>query len=318
MFKRCFLFTELRNFMTYDFLIVYNTCGIRSDNTDHYIKCIQSIINSKTNYKVKIAMSSCLNSKFCRDSVRSKFGDDVEIIEVDKPYTVNITFNNCCKKMIQKYGSFKGYLYLDSGVDFIGNEDALQKGFDSFLSNQYGILSFQVSNDHGLFNAKADFPVKDRNHLVPLGGSVNGHADIFSHSIYEKFNNLWPDVFAAYCTESTFSFLCAANFKRWAVLCDVILNHNKSVDGASISVPHISIKNNTPWNNLLFDRDAMEFINDPECIKCGLGYEECNKIMLHNPNAYDDSSMPLDSKTLSECIQKYFYLSKQELNYNNL
>ena len=236
--------------MNYGFLIVYNTCGIRADSTDHYIKCLESIINSKTTYKIKVVMSSCLNTKLCRNSIKLKFNDAVEIVEVDKPYTVNITFNSCCKKMIKKYGSFKGYLYLDSGVDFIGNENALQKGFDSFLNNQYGILSFQVNNDHGLFNAKTDFPVVGKNYLIPLGGSVNGHADIFSHCIYEKFDNLWPDVFAAYCTESTFSFLCAANFKRWAVLCDVVLNHSKSVDGASVSVSHFSVKNKTSWNNL--------------------------------------------------------------------
>lgn len=304
--------------MEYDFLIVYNTCGIRSDNTAHYIRCLESIVNNKNTYKTKIVMSSCLNSKSCRDSVKSRFGEDVEIVEVDKPYTVNITFNNCCKKMINKYGPFKGYLYLDSGVDFIGNESALQTAFDSFINNQYGILSFQVDNDHGLFNAKAEFPVTGRNHLVPLGGSVNGHADIFCHSIYERFNNLWPDVFAAYCTESTFSFLCAANFKRWAVLCDVILNHNKSVDGASISVPHVSRKNNTPWNNLLFGRDAMEFINDPLCIAAGLGYEECNRIMMHNPEVYDQLSMPLHGGNLAECIRKYFYLSEKELNYDTI
>lgn len=304
--------------MEYDFLIVYNTCGIRADNTAHYIRCLESLVNSNTTYKIKIAMSSCLNSRNCRDSIKSIFGDLIEIVEVDKPYTVNITFNNCCKKMISKYGPFKGYLYLDSGVDFIGNESALQIGFDSFIRNQYGILSFQVNNDHGLFNAKAEFPVTGKNHIIPLGGSVNGHADIFSHSVYEKFNNLWPDVFAAYCTESTFSFLCAATFKKWAVLCDVILNHNKSVDGASISVPHVSLRNNTPWNNLLFGRDAMQFITDPACIRSGLGYEECNGIMMHDQNAYDSSNMPLDAQGLSECIKKYFYASEQELNYDNI
>lgn len=304
--------------MEYDFLVVYNTCGIRSDNTNHYIKCLKSILNNKTSYKTKVVMSSCLNSNFCRNSIRSEFGESVEIIEIDKPYTVNITFNKSCKEMIKKYGNFKGYLYLDSGIDFENNENAFEKGFKSFLENDYGILSFQVNNDHGMFNAGVSFPVLSKNHIIPLGGSVNGHADLFSHSIYEKFNNLWPDVFAAFCTESTFSFLAASVLKQWAILCDIVLNHNKSVDGASVSVPHVSVKTNTSWNNLLFGRDALDFINDPECIESGLGYEECNKIMMHNPKAYDQLNIPLHPEKLSQCIKKYFYLSESELNYNTI
>ena len=49
-----------------------------------------------------------------------------------------------------------------------------------------------------------------------------------------------------------------------------------------------------------------------------MGYEECNQIMMHNKNAYDDSSMPLDAKKLSECIKKYFYLSENELDYSTI
>ena len=46
-------------------------------------------------------------------------------------------------------------------------------------------------------------------------------------------------------------------------------------------VGHVSKENGTPWNNLMCNRDALEFINDPEAIDCGLGYEELANIMLH-------------------------------------
>ena len=302
----------------YDFLVVYNTCGIRGDKTDHYIHCLRTIIDSKTSFKYKLVMSSCLNQPSCRNRIKELFGDLVEIVSVDKPVTVNVSYNKTCRDMISKYGPFKGYLYLDSGLDFQNNEHALDKAFNSFIANDYGILSILANNDHGLVNSKgASFPVLGQDYLMPLGGSVNGHAELFSHDIFEKYGNLWPDVFAAFCTESTFTFLAASIKKRQAVLKDVALNHAKSVDGASCSKQHVSPHHRNPWNNLLANRDARDFINDKEAIEAGLGYEECNKIMMHKPEAYEDF-LPKDESALTNVIKKYLFLSKQELDYDSL
>ena len=301
----------------YDFLIVYNTCGIKRDNTEHYIKCLQTILDSKISYKYKLVVSSCLNSKNCRDRLRQAFGDLVEIVTIDKVVTVNISYNKTCINMISKYGPFKGYLYLDSGIDFENNENALERGFESFLKNKYGILSFQASNDHGLHNSKgATFPVTGKDYVMPLGGSVNGHAELFCHSIFETYGRLWPDVFSAFCTESTFSFLAASVGKRQAVLKDIILNHLKSVDGASSSSPHVSTTNGTPWNNLLCGRNANDFIHDDVAIKAGLGYEECGNIMIHNKDAYHNG-LPKDPESLCRSIRKYFYLSSEDICYDS-
>jgi hypothetical protein len=300
------------------FLVVYNTCGLRGDNTDHYIKCLRSILTSQTTFKYKLAMSSCLNQKECRDRISQEFGDLVEIIAIDKPVTVNITYNKTCLEMISKYGPFEGYLYLDSGVDFVGNQDALEKGFKSFIDNDYGILSFQTNTDHGLHNSKgARFPILRENYIMPLGGSINGHAELFCHSIVEKYGRVWPDVFAAYCTESTFTFISASVGKKQAVLCDIVLNHAQSLDGPSSSSPHNSKVYRNHWNNLLFGRDANIFIQDKDAKRAGLGYEECNKILEHDPDAYIDG-LPKDPKALSDAIMKYFFLTDQELNYEHL
>ena len=302
----------------YDFLVVYNTCGIRGDRADHYIHCLRTILQSKTSFKYKLVMSSCLNHPVCRNRIKETFEDLVEIVTTDTPVTVNISYNKTCRDMISKYGPFKGYLYLDSGLDFDGNTDALDKAFNSFVDNDYGILSILASNDHGLVNSKgADFPVLNQDYLMPLGGAVNGHAELFSHSIFEKYGNLWPDVFAAWCTESTFTFLAASVGKRQAVLKDIVLNHAKSVDGASASQGHVSSVYGNPWNNLLGNRDAREFINDEEAISAGLGYEECNNIMMHTPQAYDNY-LPKDADSLTNVIKKYLFLSKEELDYESL
>ena len=66
----------------------------------------------------------------------------------------------------------------------------------------------------------------------------------------------------------------------------------KALDGPSSSVSHVSKKFKNPWNNLLYERDALEFINDSEAVDCGLGYEECNNIMNHKKEAYDENDFP--------------------------
>jgi|SaaInlV_100m_DNA_2_1039680.scaffolds.fasta_scaffold14761_2 hypothetical protein len=303
----------------YDFLIVYNTCGIRSDQTAQYIRSLQSIRASKTDFKFKLVMSSCLNQQPCRQVINEIFADDVSIIPIDHPYTVNITYNISCQLMINEYGAFKGYLYIDSGVDFLDNEDALDKLFSSFIDNNYGILSAQVNEDHGLHHSKGgSFPIVDVNYIMPLGGSVNGHVDLFSHDIYERYEKVWPDVFKAHCTESTFSFIAASVNKKQAVLKDVILTHRVAVDGASLSSPRWSPENGNTWNNLLFNRDVNDFINDSKAIKSGLGYEECQSIMMHSSEAYDNNQQSLYPEELANCIEKYFYTTSDEINYKQI
>jgi hypothetical protein len=112
--------------------------------------------------------------------------------------------------------------------------------------------------------------------------------------------------------------LAASIGKKWAILRDVILNHNKSVDGASISVPHVSPTTGNAWNNLLCGRNALEFIHDPEAIFAGLGYEECNGIMMHRKEAYDQNENSLNITLLQNAIRKYFYLTEDELNYSSI
>ena len=127
-----------------------------------------------------------------------------------------------------------------------------------------------------------------------------------------------PDIFKAYCTESTFSFLCAALKKKWVILKDVMVHHRKGVDGASVSVPHWSPTHNNPWNNLLYNRNALDFIKDEEAKNAGLGYEECNKIMVHREDRYDENGFSTMPDQLVAMINKHFFLNDEELDYNDI
>lgn len=302
-----------------DLLIVYNTFGYR-DNFEHYRKCIQSILDSKIDCSYRIVISSCCNSDATRQKLISTFGNLVDYSFISSRHTVNITFNATVRRSVKKYGEFSYYLYVDSGVDFIGNELAIQRAVDLMSTDEYGMLSFQIENDNGLHHAGiGEFPLRGRNHVIPLGSACNGHAEIFSNKIYTTYGGrLIPDVFAAFCTESVYSFLCAGIRKKWVVLGDFVLHHNKGIDGASSSQHHISPRFGNPWNNLLFGRNSLDFITSKEAIDAGLGYEECNFIMLHNKDAYVEDYIPKDEKALVAVINKYLFLTDSELNYETV
>jgi hypothetical protein len=299
-----------------DLLVVFNTYGTK-DNHIHYSKCIQSILDCDLPKDTKIVVSSCNNSKLCREYLNSTFGDKILICEIDQNLPVNITFNLTVKRCVRMFGEFKNYLYIDSGVDFLSNQGAIKEAIEVMNCGKYAMLSFQVCNDNALYNVGIhNPPLLGRNHEVPIGTACNGHAEIFSNDIFKRFNGLlMPDVFAAYCTESTFSFVSAAVGKKWVILKDYLLNHAKGVDGASSCVPHFSPTYHNTWNNLLFGRNAEDFIHDQEAIDAGLGYEECNSIMIHDANAYTFDGLPKDPERLASVVEKYFYSTKNEFNY---
>ena len=99
---------------------------------------------------------------------------------------------------------------------------------------------------------------------------------------------------------------------------DVVVHHRPSLEGASASFSHHSLRYGNPWNNLLCGRNALDFINDPEAIEAGLGYEECNQIMMHKEEAYDENGYAKYPDKLREIIKKYFFLSKDEFDYNKV
>tara|TARA_R110000737_G_scaffold77013_2_gene107923 strand:- start:166 stop:1119 length:954 start_codon:yes stop_codon:yes gene_type:complete len=304
-------------------LVVYNTCGIKGDNTDWYIKCINSLL-SQDFQDYKVVLSSCLNSPECFKKIYETFGNKISYCYHAEPHTINITFNKAVQECVREFGEFESYLYIDSGCTFGDQKNVLTESYKNFKTNDYGMLSVQVDTDTGLDQVGLKhetnhIQIREKNLIVPLGKACNAHVILYSNDFLKNFNNkLWPDIFAAYCTESTFTFLCSAIKKKWAILKNIEIEHQKSIDGASLSLPHWSTVHHNPWNNLLCDRDARDFINDPEAIEAGLGYEECNEIMIHDSTKYDENDNPKEPDSLIRMINKYFFLSKEELDYDKM
>ena len=304
-------------------LAVYNTCGIREDNIDWYIECIHSLLNQ--NFEdCKIVLSSCLNSEDCLQKIRNTFGSKILYCIHTQAHTVNITFNKTVQECVKKYGEFEYYLYIDSGCLLDNDLNLFSTVYQSCVNNDYGILSVQTNTDTafqglglGLTNDSEHPQICDEDYVLPIGQAINLHVFLFCNDIYKKYNKIIPDVFAAHYTESTFGFLCSSVQKRWAIIKDLHIQHLKSIDGATLCKPHHSSVYKNRWNNLLYDRNALDFITSPEARKSGLGYGECDDIMHHDPNAYDEDGNALYADDLSNIIQKYLFLTDDELSYDN-
>lgn len=302
-------------------LTIYNTCGIKHEQTSWYEHCLQTILG-QDHADNKVLVSSCINSDNCISHLKSVFGEKIDICRFKDPYTVNITFNKSVQEAVARYGEFDGYFYIDSGV-LLNNTSVIKNGVERLRTNKYSMITYQTNTDTGFeplgFLQDSNLvQIKDNDFIIPVGKACNLHAQIFTNDIYKTFDSrIIPDVFRAYCTESTFSFLCSVLQKDWVIVKDILLHHNKGVDGASIGQDHLSREYRNPWNNLLYERNALDFINDSHAKAVGLGYEECNNIMNHNTEAYD-GNFSKHPEELAEQILKYFYTNKEELDYSEI
>jgi len=213
-------------------LVVYNTCGLKQqDNTWYYIPAIESILAQKTDFDFDVVISDCVSPQNVRSTLMKKFDGKVYFSFVDELLPVNMTFNHAVRQTEMYVGGYSAYLYLDSGVSF-ATENDLQKLWDTYQSGPYAMVASKTNTDSGSenwFNSSQEGIPS----IIPLGKAVNLHCQIFDGEILEAYGGLMPDIFASHCTESTFTFLCAAIKKKWALCHDVTVNHAVSLDGAS-------------------------------------------------------------------------------------
>lgn len=320
-------------------LIVYNICQKDRDNTNHYINAIKSILNQDyPNSEYKLIVSACMNSIDSLNRLKNEFGNKIEIIRYNEPYTVNITFNKSVQESVKKFGRFEGYLYVDSGIIF-DNPDILKTISDRMNhrdtdSNRiYSMIAVQVSVDSGVgewfkvgdydddydYLRQTDYIVKNQDLIIPVGKAVNLHVQLFSDEVFSEFDTrIIPDVFKAHCSESVFSFLNSVIKRKWIVIKDLVVYHNHNVDGGSTYFNAQSETYGGSWNNLLFGRNALDFVRNEEAIDAGLGYEEIRSIMIHMADKFDESGYSKCPEKLKAVIMKYLYLTKEELDYDNI
>lgn len=300
-------------------LSVFNICQKDKDNCDNYINSIRSILYQNLGgIDNRLVISSVRNSDGCLKRLRGEFGNLTDIIYYNDPYTVNITFNKTVQECVKRFGKFDGYLYIDSGVIFTDNNAI--RIMSEFLDQKiYSMITVQTNSDNGFLSWLGFDFVRDQNFIMPIGRACNLHCQLFSNELFETYDKkIIPDVFAAYCTESVFSFLNSVIHKKWVVIKDIIIHHSHGLDGGSMYFNKKSDRFGTDWNNLLFGRNALDFINDQEAIDAGLGYEEIHNVMMHKNNMYENDVFSRDPERLKRVILKYLFSNSGELNYDNI
>lgn len=297
-------------------LTVFNICQKDRDNCDNYVTSIRSILNQNLDgIDHKLVISAVRNSDPCLRKLRSEFGNQIDIVYYGEISTVNITFNKTIQEVVKRFGGFDGYIYIDSGVT-LTDSNAIKTMSDLLDTKQYSMITIQTDTDNGFPGwLYFDF-VRGQDFIMPAGRACNLHCQLFSSELFETYGSrIMPDVFAAYCTESVFSFMNSAIHKKWVIAKDIVVHHSHGLDGGSMYFEKISSRFGTPWNNLLFNRDANDFINDPEAIEAGLGYEEIHNIFIHKGDKHENDVFSKDPERLKRVILKYLFTNHGELDY---
>lgn len=313
-------------------LIVYNICGISGrEDVNYYVDCLESLLN-QTDNKNKIAISGCLNRQAVKEYLRERFQGRVIFNFIDEKLPVNVTFNRTVQRCVQEYGHFKGYLYVDSGINLAHDLYAIQKLSSIHNEGKYAMVASRTDTDAGTFlwfnkgkdhydESGQEVLFKDKHLEIPIGKTVNLHCQIFDNELFLNFDNrLMPDIFASYCTESVFSYLCAAIGKKFIVSKNVIARHVVGMDGASSG---FSPKENSfpPWQHTFIapaPDTILNLISNPEAKESGLGYEECQNILPHDPSKYNEDGSCKDPERLKKFIKDNLFLNELYLNYKNI
>ena len=98
---------------------------------------------------------------------------------------------------------------------------------------------------------------------------------------------------------------------------DVVLEHLKSLDGATCGFNHTGPKGDNK-NNLFADLDIYEICKDPEAWESGFGYEEMQGVFLHDPKKYNEDGEVQDPERLKEFIRTRMFLTKEQFDYNKV
>ena len=311
-------------------LVVYNTCGIsKRENISNYITSINNILSQEFD-DFRVAVSSCKNSKDTQQALTSEFGDSITYNFINEPLPINVTFNHTCQKATEVFNNIDGYLYIDSGVDFGNQKNILNSLYDLHKSGPYGITAARTDTDSGTFlwfnegeklgDESGQKKLFRNGHLtLPIGKAVNAHCQIFSKEMFEAFEGRpWADIFASECSESIFTFCTASVNQKIIIHKDVMVSHNVNMDGASSGFkPHE--QSLPPWQHLFRSRKSMpEIISDPEALASGFGYEECQKILMHDDSKYDNNGFCLDPDRLKKFIRENIFIPQKLLNYKEI
>ena len=302
-------------------LIVYNICGISGkDNIKYYMPAIQALLNNARDGDT-VLISGCMTDPKHKHILRSHFGNNVEYVWTDEVRTISFTFNRAVREVVDRRGAFEGYVYVDSGCT-LSNPNTLDDLYDTFTTTDAHMVSTLTDDDSGEDSwFGKDLEEEDNEFRVPIGKALNLHVQLFSEELRQAYGNVLPDIFASYCMESIFTFLCAALRGSWIVRTDHTVHHVWSLDGASSGFnPHGMIARIMPPHHHLVPeapRHMLEILKDPLVERSGFGYEEVQKVKMHDPDKYTEEGYT-NNDYLLPFIKDNMYLSDTQFDYATL
>jgi hypothetical protein len=270
--------------------IIFNTCGINegrnlTSHVDKYVERINTIFEQDITDS-HVFISSCLNSVESLQYVKSKVNGPLTVNLIKEKLPVNVTFNHTALKAREIFGEFEGYLYVDSGVSFVKPTD-ISVLYDLLAKNEYAMVAARASSDNGYqrwfgnnLNSSGDFE-------IPIGKTVNMHCQVFSKDVLDVYGYLDPDIYAGFCSESVFSFMCSALGKKFVLSKDVTVSHLTGLDGPSAAFfpPDWEASGNVTYDHPFLVDSVVDIAK--KGYEFGFGYEECQHIVDHDPNKYD-------------------------------
>lgn len=328
-------------------LVVYNICGVKKDNTYQYPIFLDSIASQKFDGEVVVAVSACQPRERTIPHLNKEF-PNFHYNVMEDLYPVNVTFNKTVLDCVDRFGAFDGYFYQACDVT-MKTEDTYQGLFNCLQSgDSNGLIAAQIDRDscyayglklgggrHGVDDERArEEMFRDgKDYTVPIGKACAAHLLLFSPNILEYYGRLLPDLFAAYCTESIFSFVCAAIKRNWIISKDYHIYHVASMDSPSAGFrpekrepePYdYPIPQFAEYHEKFGLADGQKradsllhiFQND-YAKSIGLGYEECEEIAMHDDTQFDSNHFCLNTD-LAKYIKEHAYVGSHILDYDKI
>lgn len=308
-------------------LAVYNICGILHDNTEKYVPYLETIVNQK--FDGEIIVSACQPKERTIPFLKEKF-PQVHFISINENLPVNITFNYSVLKGIEKFGRFDAYAYI-SCDSYCTEQGQLQGLFDIMKNHEScGLVCPRLLRDSGYafglrmgahrlddYGASLEmFQFGD--YEIPVGKAVNAHTLIYSDKIQEYYGKCCPDIFKGFCTESVLSFVCGAIGSNWLISKDIIMGHDVGMDTPSAGQGVQEHAKTRPTHDHPFIGETlMDVFTNQTAIDLGLGYEECQGVIMHKESEWDEKYHCKNSK-LKEYIKQNLYLTEDKFSYGNI
>lgn len=294
-------------------LIVYNICEIHGqDKSDLYINALTLIYAQQTKHNFQVVVSGCMVSYATKKRLKNSFPKAL-FSYIEEPLSVNITFNKTILECVKKYGPYKSYIYLDSGLDLINplTLDSLINKFYEY-ENEVGILYGLTNNDTGgdirKVEGNADIGI------LPIGTGLNLHCALFTPYYFEKYNHLLPDIFNSGTSESIYTYLTGAIDRKVMVVSpNIFYIHHKASDGPSLWVKGSGIIS-YKIGSFTVTQMALYLSSG---VKYGFGYEEWKGLLKHKTELWDGHKCQKENE-LYEWIKTNVYLNKELLNYDEI